>query len=120
MSSTQSLTITEMLGFRALLAVIARLLALVRWSGQGVRDVRRGDSFSSHGLIGSVCWAFAPLGGQSCSAIIAALWRSTPGGREGPWACELPWLVLTAAQPRLNPAPALRAVARFDSCQLRD
>jgi len=86
MSSSQLLTTTEMLAFRTLFVVYARVVALVRWLQNGVRNVRRGDRCPSHGLFGPSCWAFSPLGGQPCSPIVPVLWHDTSGGREGPGA----------------------------------
>jgi hypothetical protein len=94
MSSSQSLTTTEMLGFRFLIAVFARTIALVRWFQGEVRNVRRGDRCPPCVLFGPGWWALAPLGGQPCAPIVPVLGNNAWGGREGPAARRLPRLVL--------------------------
>jgi hypothetical protein len=94
MSSSQSLTTTEMLRFRFLIAVFARIIALLRWFQFEVRNVRRGDQCQPCVLIGPGCWALTPLGGQACAPIVTVLGHDAGGGREGPSTCGRLSLVL--------------------------
>jgi hypothetical protein len=82
MSSSQSLTTNESLGFRALVAAIAAVLSAARWLAQGVQNLREGDKRQRSAW--SIChrrWKFAPFRERPISPTEPVYWFDTSGKR---------------------------------------
>jgi hypothetical protein len=78
-----------MLGFRTLIAVFLRIVALLRSFGSRMRNLRRGD------VLRAVCrggcpaiWVFAQYYGWLRTLLVPVPWHDTSGGRDGPSACR--------------------------------
>jgi hypothetical protein len=85
MSSSQSLTTTESLGYRGLLAAIGPLLAMVHWLGQGLRNLSGDDKRQLDALnVGLRWWAFAPIVKRPSARVEPVLWFDSSGGRASP------------------------------------
>ena len=84
MSSSLLLTITESHGFRALVAVIAAVIAAICFAGRGLRSLACGQLHSAEKEASSPFWARVFQGGGDCTREVPVLWFDTSGGREGP------------------------------------
>jgi hypothetical protein len=106
MSSSQSLTTTEMLGFRTLIAVFLRIVALLRSFRSRMRNLRRGDVLRAVGRGGCpAIWVFAQYYGWLRTLLVPVPWHDTSGGRDGPSACRriTSFKLATAARAALQP-----------------
>ena len=84
MSSSLLLTITESHGFRALMAVIIAVIAVVRMVGRGLRNLARRQSQSTEQEAGPTFLARLLQSRDACARQVPVLWFDTSGGREGP------------------------------------
>jgi len=89
------LTTTETLGFRALTAAVALVLAVVHWFGQGIRNLRHGDLRQLDAWrVGRRRWALACVGKRPCAPVEPVLWFDTLRGRASPATRPLPLLAV--------------------------
>jgi hypothetical protein len=84
MSSSLLLTITESHGFRALMAVIIAVIAVVQLVGRGLRNLACSKAQSTEPEAGPTFWARLLQGRDACAHRVPVLWFDTSGGREGP------------------------------------
>jgi hypothetical protein len=83
MSSSLLLTITESHGFRALVAVIIAIIAVVRIVGRGLRSLACSKATSTEPEAGLRFWARLLQSRDACARQVPVLWFDTSGGREG-------------------------------------
>jgi hypothetical protein len=88
MSSSQLLTMIESLGFRALLAVLSSLIAVVRSLGHGLRNLVRGGGRMVEAAACPVQPAADRFDRLPASPAARLLWFDIAAGRQGP----PPWI----------------------------
>src|SRR5262245_29322287 len=84
MSSSQLLTITESLGFRALIAVDTWLITAMRSLWHGLRNLTCCDKQRAGMDAAPLIWASNQAGGQLCSLMETVFWFDTREGPGGP------------------------------------
>jgi hypothetical protein len=107
MSSSQLLTITESLGFRALVAAFSLLIALLRRIGHGLRNLTRGGRRLVEAAAGPTGPTKVRCDLPPSSPAARLVWFDMAGGRHGPPA----WID--------HPKPALIVASTMNRAWLR-